>query len=150
MPPQTISCADDLRGPDSLAHLGNLPARLEPLEVRRGRGPALLPGYPIGAAPALRDHLVGQTIGEQTTRQSVFLPHIDIQLDDYVAGKVLQEVVCQPQGGRLVVGAQQYVAPLAQPTQAIRLLRGDLAQGRRTKRAQVAPHQVTRTEGDAG
>jgi hypothetical protein len=63
-----------------------------------------------------------------------------------VAGKVPQEVVRQRQGGRLVVGAQKYVDPFAQPTQEIRLLLSDLAQGRQTKIAQVAQHQVARTE----
>jgi hypothetical protein len=146
LPPPTIHRADDLRGPHGLAHSGDIPAILEPLAGRCGRGSAFLLGHLLGAAPPLLHYLVGQARGNQTTRQSVFLPHLDVQIDDRVVGTVRQEVVRQPQGGRLVVGAQQYVPPFAQPTQAIRLLLSALAQGRQTNIAHVAQHEGARPE----
>ena len=74
VPPHTIDRANDFCSPDRSAHIGDIPAILEPLKGRFRRGSPWLAGHLIGAAPTLRDPRVGQALGEQTTRQAIFLP----------------------------------------------------------------------------
>jgi hypothetical protein len=146
LPPQTIDRPDDRRGPDVAAHVGDIPPVLEPGAGLLGWGAPFLAGDLMGRAAAVRDDLVGQALGAQAAGPCVFLAAIDSQSDDGGAGQVLLEMAPQREGRRLIVGRQTPRHPLAQPAQAIRLLVGNLAQSRETKRAPSAPHQVVRPQ----
>ena len=146
LPPQTLDCPDDRRGPDVTAHVGDIPPVLEPGEVLLGRSAAVLAGDLMGGAPAVRDDLVRQAIGDQAAGQLVCLADINLQIDNGMVGEVLLEVHHQRQGRRLIVGRQRHLDPFAQPAQEPRLLVGNLPQGRETKIAQIAQHQIVRPE----
>jgi hypothetical protein len=112
----------------------DIPAKLQPVQVRLRGCAAFLPGRLIRAAPPRLDDLLRQAIGQHPTGEPG-LPEIARQLHNGVLVGVTRDVVDQCQRGLARFRREVDRDRVAYAAEKPRLLRGDLTQGLKAKRA---------------